>query len=717
MLLILALIGGDYYMLMNGPEIATAKARRVQETAAKQYREQLREARKATRATESQREQIQAERVDSIAAHRVSEVSLSVKSSLLLKGAAFYAKVGTGLRVLLLLNALGLVFLQKAPEEKPGEKKREPIQPKTLQLTAALCAGVFLLAAYVVLSIQDYGPSFIHYGYPIAVATAISCGGLVGFLWASTKRKTFGLTSERKRVEKPNAIYFPTKDGGWITIANPFQGTLVLGGAGAGKTYSIGEPMINQFAEMNFAGLVYDFKFPVLAEAMQKAIILAERKKEDKQKATLAADLLAKLPGKKTPAEPEKKEEKPVQLHIINFYDLTRSERVNPLRAADMPVVAYAEEYSRAIINNLNPSSIQKMEFFDSSAVAYLTSIIWFFKKHHPEFCTLPHVVATAINDDFKRVLSMLDTDLECGDKARSIISAVKLRAEKQVAAVVGTLQNILAGINSPEIVWVLTPDEKNGEGFSLNLNDKKAPKLLCIGNSPTLQSTFSPVVSCIITVCIKLMNQQGKHRSYVFLDEAATIYVPGLETLPNTGRSNQIATVYMTQDLAQMTDAYGKEKMNVMIASLGNQLFGKVNSLETAKHISEMVGREDRQMTSESQGQTAGGSGSTNSSSNKSTSYQERFVVRPQDTITLKLGEFIGQTVGTESTFFQGIIDRADATDEQFPLHPMADFGGSGEEAARRLHQVVQENFIKVRQDVQKVLAIYTNTLAGGSQ
>jgi hypothetical protein len=90
---------------------------------------------------------------------------------------------------------------------------------------------------------------------------------------------------------------------------------------------------------------------------------------------------------------------------------------------------------------------------------------------------------------------------------------------------------------------------------------------------------------------------------------------------------------------------------------------------------------------------------------------------VRPQDTITLKLGEFIGQTVGTESTFFQGIIDRADATDEQFPLHPMADFGGSGEEAARRLHQVVQENFIKVRQDVQKVLAIYTNTLAGGSQ
>ena len=60
----------------------------------------------------------------------------------------------------------------------------------------------------------------------------------------------------------------------------------------------------------------------------------------------------------------------------------------------------------------------------------------------------------------------------------------------------------------------------------------------------------------------IKLMNQQHKHRSYVLLDEAATVYVPGLELLPASVHSNQVATIYMTQNLAQMTDSYSPEKM-----------------------------------------------------------------------------------------------------------------------------------------------------------
>ena len=405
-------------------------------------------------------------------------------------------------------------------------------------------------------------------------------------------------------------------------------------------------------------------------------------------------------------------------LHVINFRDLTRSERVNPLRAADMPVVAFAEEYSRAIINNLNPASIRKMEFFDISAVAYLTGIIWFYKKHFPRYCTIPHVVATAVHKDFKHVLSMLETDPECAGMVRSIVTAVEQRAEKQVAAVVGTLQVILNRINSPEIVWVLTPDEAKGEGFSLNLNDPKQPALLCIGNDPTLKETFSPVVSCIITVAIKLMNQQHKHRSYVFLDEAATVYVPGLELLPATARSNKVATIYMTQDLAQMTDAYGPEKMKVMVSNLNNQFFGKVNSLDTAKFISELVGREDKQMHSTSTGKSQGGGGGHGShSSNLSTSYQERNLVRVQDAIGLQQGEFIGQTVETERTFFQGVISRADATEERFPLHPVATFGTDEEDSAATLSVVVQENYRRVSQQVKETLALHVNTLAGGTK
>ncbi|MGI4734226.1 MAG: TraM recognition domain-containing protein [Janthinobacterium lividum] len=746
-LLILAIIGGEYYTLLHGQEVAEARAVQLAapEIVALSPQEKF-AARKAAFA-EQQRQRILVaqqlnaahkvpsqpqhagspthgtelavtEKVDRAAA--VAKASQGVKSKLLIKAAKFYGPAGIYLRAFLLLAAISLVFVQKAPADVPGKPKRKPINKKALQIISGICAVVFLIAGYMLLNIHTYTVGFIKMGYPVTAAAVLASGGLAGLLWASTKRPAFGLTTERKKVETPNSVYFPTADGGWITIANPFRGTLVLGGAGAGKTYSIGEPMVEQFAYLNFAGLIYDFKFPVLAGVAQKAVILAERRHRAEQEK--AKGLLSMGKSKLTKEQEKRLNEKPVQLHIINFRDLTRSERVNPLRAADMPVVAFAEEYSRAIINNLNPTSIKKMEFFDISAVAYLTSIIWFYKKHYPQYCTIPHVVATAMHDDFKHVLSMLDTDVECGDMARSIITAVKQKAEKQIAAVIATLQVILTRINSPEIVWVLTPDEYNKdkslrEGFSLALNDPAAPKLLCLGNDPTLKSTFSPVVSCIITVAIKLMNQQDKHRSYVFLDEAATIYVPGLEELPNTGRSNLIATVYMTQDIAQMVDSYGRDKMNVMTASFGNSFFGKVNSLETAKYISELVGREDREMTSTSTGTSQGGTGSRNSSTNQSTSYQERNLVRVQDIISLQQGEFIGQTVETNSPFFQGTINRTDATNERFPLQPMVTFAAEGADPAAALTKTVQENFLRVRQDVKATLAKHVNTLAGGTK
>jgi hypothetical protein len=752
-LLLLAIIGGDYYVLLHGPEIAEARRAQLIQAAgipADSLTPKERLAATTARIAERQR-QARIAKAEAAARPAVGEGAASgavamthytdqalnkakggtdalakagsgMGSKLLVKAARFYGPAGVYLRALLLLAGLVLVFVQKAPQAKPGQARRNVINRQALRVVAGLCGALFLAAGYTLLNMHHYSPGFIEFGYPGAAVAVLGSGGVVGLLWAMTKKPAFGLSTERRKVKSPDAVHFPTADGGWITVANPYRGTLVLGGAGAGKTYSIGEPLIEQFAYQNFAGLVYDFKFPVLAEAMQKALVLAERRKEREQQlaasyaASFQGRLQARLTGLFGKPEPQPAAEPPVQLHIINFRDLTRSERVNPLRPADMPVVAFAEEYSKAIINNLNPSSIRKMEFFDTSSVAYLTGIIWFYKKHYPQYCTIPHVVATAMYKDYTHVLSMLETDLECGDQARSLISAVQTRADKQVGAVLGTLQVNLTKINSPEVVWVLTPDEANGEGFSLNLNDRQRPKLLCIGNDPTLKDTFSPVVSCVVTVALKLMNQQNKHRSYVFLDEAATLYVPGLEVIPATARSNKVAMVYMTQDLSQMTDAYGKEKMQVMVSNLNNQFFGKVNSLETAKFISELVGREDKEMVSTSTG-TSQGSGARNNSTNQSTSYQERSLVRVQDTIGLQQGEFIGQTVETGSTFFQGTIARTDVTPERFPLHQMVSFGGPGEDPASALSRTVQENFLRVRQEVKETLAKHVNTLAAGTK
>ncbi|MBD2717262.1 TraM recognition domain-containing protein [Microvirga sp. STR05] len=647
----------------------------------------------------------------------------SVTTRLLLGTATFYQRFGLLIRAGILVAGGLLAVLLKAPPARPGQRRWQPtqLQLRRVQLGAA---GVGLLTGALLLAMATFSAGMVAWLYPTAALLALGAGLAAGIARALHKTERFGLRTERRQQLTEYGFSLATTDGGWINIPNPFRGTLVLGGAGAGKSYSIGEPLIEQFTEKGFAGLIYDFKFPVLAEAAQKAFVLADAK--------------ARAAGEE-PAH--------VQLHIINFKDLERSERVNPLRADKMPVVAYANEYARAIMANLNPESIKKMDFFDTSANAFLTAIIWFYKKNFPTFCTLPHVVNTALHPDFTHVLSMLDTDPECGDMVRSITTAVKQRAEKQVAGVIASLQIVLTRINSPEIAWVLTPDEARGEGFSLDLNDKQAPKVLVVGNDPTLKETFSPVISCIVAVALKLMNQQHKHPSYVFLDEAATIYVPNLEVIPATARSNKVAMIYMTQDLSQMIDAYGREKMQVMVSNLNNQFFGKVNSLETAKFVSELVGKEDREMVSASLGRSqSGGSRGAGSSINQSVSWQERNLVRLQDTITLETGEFIGQTVETEQPFFQGKVERQ-AAPGTYPLHPLATFEGgpapvlaeapagegqdpdwlSQRRAARQagsqspaepvsaLQAVIQANFELIREDVANIVGQYANTLKPG--
>lgn len=611
----------------------------------------------------------------------------------------FYDQAGGYVRGMVLVFSLLLLFVQKAPLRRVGESRRKPIQKEARKIVYLLSTSVFLLSTYVLLHITHYNIPFIACAYPLALLGAMISAFLSGLVRARSKSPQFGLRVSRKRMDSAGGFSLPTQDGGYINVPNAFRGTLVLGGAGAGKSFSIGEPVIEQFAEKNFAGIIYDFKFPVLVEVAQQA---------------MAAAAWKRVTGRDTACQDRHAPE--VQLHIINFKDLERTERINPLRAQDMPVMAYAEEYSRAIIHNLNTHTLRNSgEFFSSSAIAYLTGIIWFYRKNYPRYCTIPHVVATALYKDYRHVLSMLDTDVECGDMVRSLITAVEAKADKQIAGVVATLQIILTRINSPEMVWVLTPDEENGEGFSLNLNDPEHPKLLCIGNDPTLKDTFSPVISCMIAVALKLMNQPGKHPSYVLLDEAATLYVPGLEVIPATARSNKIATVYMSQDLSQMIDSYGREKTQVMVSNLNNWFIGKVNNVETAELISRIVGREEKEMVSLSAGNSTAGQGHRNQSHTRSVSFQERNLVRIQDAITLEQGEFIGQTVETESSFFQGFISREKTNRERMALEPFVYFTDHNQliDDTDLKSAVVQANFHKVRREVKDTVELYPNTLA----
>jgi type IV secretory pathway TraG/TraD family ATPase VirD4 len=367
-----------------------------------------------------------------------------------------------------------------------------------------------------------------------------------------------------------------------------------------------------------------------------------------------------------------------------------------------MPSVSYAQEYAAAVFANLLPESVAKPDFWTRSAEAVLAAVFWFLHEHHPEHGTLPHAVAFLLLP-IEDVVRALSTDTQCAGLVASVRQAVDSKAANQLSGVTSTLQLPLAKINTPEIAWVLSADD-----FNLNLNDPENPRWLVIGNSPTLSETYSPVLSLIATSCIKQLNQQNKAPSMVLLDEAPTLYIPKLDNLPATGRSNKVATVYAAQDLAQMVDRYGQVKADTLLANFGNQFYGRVSHPKTAEHVSRMFGKMDQEFTSTSETRDPGGLVVRNilTSSSESKSIQQRDRVKVQDVALLPPGQFIGMVVESPMPEFTAQFSP--------PEVPKPDELALVQQSASSVD--VQANFEAVHQQARAILDQYRTTGAPGA-
>lgn len=431
-------------------------------------------------------------------------------------------------------------------------------------------------------------------------------------------------TKTGKKVE--DYVYRLVTTKGYLFLTNPFAGILVIGGAGAGKSFSVIEPIIVQTIEQGHAGLLYDFKFPTLAKIAQGAM-------------------------KRFPSD--------TKSYIVNFDDLTRSHRVNPIKPETLHTASNARAAAQTIIKNLFPPGKGGDNFFVKNATTYLTGIIWFLKKEHPELCTLPHAMAMA-NEPVSKVVALLRENREVAGTIASIRTAVDEKAGGQIAAVVATLQDALSILNTPEIAWVLS-----GDDFDLNLNNPKSPKFVTIGNNPRLAGTYSPVIALIATMALGEMNQQGKIPSAVILDEAPTLYIPDFATIPATARSNKVATVFGAQDFSQIVSMYGQDEKDTIIANMANKFYGRVNHQQTAQYICTMWGKEQVLQRSESTSDAPEQSMKTYQKSHQ-VSITDRDRVTIQQVLELQTGEFFGQLVESDVSYFRAKMkpDQADPAD-----------------------------------------------------
>jgi hypothetical protein len=370
---------------------------------------------------------------------------------------------------------------------------------------------------------------------------------------------------ETKLMENEYSVNLPTKfyykdkwNNGWINIVNPFRASIVLGTPGSGKSYAIVNNYIKQQIEKGFSMYIYDFKFDDLSTIAYNHLL----KHRDKYK-----------------VQPK--------FYVINFDDPRNSHRCNPLNPDFMTDISDAYEAAYTIMLNLNRSWIQKQgDFFVESPIILLAAIIWYLKIYEDgKYCTFPHAIEL-LNKKYSDVFTILTSYPDLENYLSPFMDAWQGGAQDQLQGQIASAKIPLSRMISPQLYWVMT-----GDDFTLDINNPKEPKILCVGNNPDRQNIYSAALGLYNSRIVKLINKKGQLKSSVIIDELPTIYFRGLDNLIATARSNKVAVCLGFQDFSQLTRDYGDKESKVIQNTVGNIFSGQVVG-ETAKSLSERFGK-----------------------------------------------------------------------------------------------------------------------------
>lgn len=371
---------------------------------------------------------------------------------------------------------------------------------------------------------------------------------------------------ETKLMENEYSVNLPTRfyykkrwNRGWINVVNPFRASIVLGTPGSGKSFAVVNNFIKQQIGKGFGLYVYDYKFPDLSLIAYNHMLNH-------------ADSYGKNPP---------------TFCVINFDDPEHSHRCNPIHPDFMSDIADAYESAYTIMMNLNRTWIQKQgDFFVESPIVLFAAIIWYLKIYeNGKYCTFPHAIEFLCRR-YEDIFPILTSYTELENYLSPFIDAWQGGAAEQLAGQIASAKIPLSRMISPQLYWIMT-----GDDFTLDINNPKEPKILCVGNNPDRQNIYGAALGLYNSRIVKLINKKGMLKSGVIIDELPTIYFKGLDNLIATARSNKVAVCLGFQDFSQLKRDYGDKEAAVVMNTVGNIFSGQVVG-ETAKTLSERFGK-----------------------------------------------------------------------------------------------------------------------------
>ncbi len=390
-------------------------------------------------------------------------------------------------------------------------------------------------------------------------------------------------------------VHFKVKRGSF-KINNIKRGASIIGSAGSGKTESVVFNFLQHFSKHKFSGVIHDYKN---FEITEMAFPLFEKNEID--------------------------------FKVISFDNI--HDRVNPIAPRYMTNEESVNEVARVLIENLleqrESGSIGTTKFFNDAAEGLISGLIWKLRTSHPQYCTLPHLIAVYQYLNTSSLIAFLSKNTTSRAMADAFISGKD--SDRQTAGVKSTLANALKKISTQRIFMALSADD-----VPLDINSQDKPLAISVVNNPKYETAYSPIIATIIHTITKQMSVRNSNASFLLMEEAPTIRLLNMHRIPATLRSYDIATIYVMQDKIQNDMMYGDKASKAILSNLSYQFFGKVNDPDTAKYYERFFEIVKKETTSVNRGHNL------NFDTRITTGEREVAKIRADVFFRLKEGEFI---------------------------------------------------------------------------
>lgn len=382
-----------------------------------------------------------------------------------------------------------------------------------------------------------------------------------------------------------------------VPVADANRGIMVMGSAGSGKTYSVIDPLLFSGIDQGLGILLYDYK------GEQKENIATQAARHG-----YTVNIFA--PGKPWTC-------------VINPLDFIESS-TDTLGAKNLAKVLYK--------NTLDADSSGD-PFFEPASQQLVQALLQLAKA--TEYPDLAMAYAfLRLHDMPKRVLEASKKKQMYSPWIREQFSQIAGLAEedagKTTGGIIAGAQNLLLPFIQPDLMACFV-GKTNAPTY---INEKQ---ILVFENDINRQEVLAPILAAIIhMVVLKNFAKERDTGLLVALDEVPTIQLPDLAKYPAEFRSKGCVTILGLQNMAQLAQAYGDKKADIVAANMSTKFMFNPAHQETAKKFSEYIGDTEVVVTNANRGQNFNMTGNGRSKGTSET-IQIIPLMRPEEILRMK--------------------------------------------------------------------------------